>query len=257
MSRGVLCFGDNTIDRYLPPLGVDLAGGSCVNVAAELARAGLDVRYAGAVGDDADGRFIRERLRSAGVGVELVETAARGRTAVTEIAVLPDGERRFVSEEYEVNDAWEPSADAWAAAAGSLHVHASRVPRHLDRLRRLAGPTLSYDFSEDEPPADLTGIDVALRSGGDPSELVARGAACGVVTLGASGSVAATAAETATAPATPVDELVDTCGAGDAFIGGFLAARLRAEPLAVCLAAGAASAARACSILGAFPQDPR
>lgn len=257
MSRGVLCFGDNTIDRYLPPLGIDLAGGSCVNVAAELARSGLDVRYAGAVGDDEDGIFIVGRLRDAGVGVELVAVAAAGRTAVTEIAVLPDGERRFLSEEYELNDAWDPSPETWAAAAASLHVHASRVPRHLDRLRALEGPTLSYDFSEDEPPADLRGIDVALRSGGDPAELVARGATCGVVTLGAEGSVAATAERTASAPALPVDHVVDTCGAGDAFIGGFLAARLRGATLEECLTSGAAAAARACATLGAFPQEPR
>ena len=61
--------------------------------------------------------------------------------------------------------------------------------------------------------------------------------------------------EQATAPAAPVPSVIDTCGAGDAFIAAFVAARLAGKPLEESLADGAEAGAEACSMLGAFPQD--
>jgi fructoselysine 6-kinase len=57
-----------------------------------------------------------------------------------------------------------------------------------------------------------------------------------------------------TAPAVPVADVVDTCGAGDAFIAAFLVSRLAGASLAACLRAGAEAGARACTFVGAFPQ---
>jgi fructoselysine 6-kinase len=258
VSRGVLCVGDNTIDRYLPPLDVDLVGGGAVNVAAALVRAGLDVAYAGSIGADDDGAFVRRQLEGAGIDLSLVEEAPGRRTAVTEIAVAPNGERSFPYEDYAIHEAWEPADAVWDAARAARLVHGSRIPQHLARLRALDGPAVAYDFSDLGVPDDLSGLDVAICSGGlDPEALVARGARVGVVTRGAAGSAAATATERAEQPAARVREVVDTCGAGDAFIGGLLAARLRGEPLAACLAAGAEAAARICETVGGFPQAAR
>ncbi|MDP9365044.1 MAG: carbohydrate kinase family protein [Chloroflexota bacterium] len=63
-----------TVDRY-PPLGrqavvsgeVSAPGGTTTNTAVALARLGLEVRLAAAVGDDERGRSIRERLAAEGV----------------------------------------------------------------------------------------------------------------------------------------------------------------------------------------------
>ena len=79
---------------------------------------------------------------------------------------------------------------------------------------------------------------------------------CAVITLGAEGSLAATTTESVVVDAVPLASLVDTCGAGDAFIAAFIGSYLAREPLGVCLQEGAAAGAEACSILGAFPQDP-
>ncbi len=52
-------------------------------------------------------------------------------------------------------------------------------------------------------------------------------------------------------PAVPT-EIVDTLGAGDAFIARFLAGVVRAEPFESALAAAAISAAETCRAFGAF-----
>jgi hypothetical protein len=53
------------------------------------------------------------------------------------------------------------------------------------------------------------------------------------------------------APAAPAG-LIDTLGAGDGFIAGFLVALATGAPIAACLAQGAAQAARVCASKGGF-----
>jgi fructoselysine 6-kinase len=251
----VACFGDNCIDRYLPPLDLALVGGSCVNVAVGLRERGIRSAYIGAVGADADGERVVAELKGRGISVERVAVDPAHPTAVTEIEVTAEADRRFVYEDYAIHDAYEPSEVVWALLATARHVHASRLPRHLERLVALEGPSVSYDFSDHPIPESLVGLDIAFASGGDPATLVERGARCAVVTLGASGSLAAeSTGALVREPSTPVAQVVDTCGAGDAFIAAFLASQLADASLAAALAAGSAAGADACAYVGAFPQ---
>jgi sugar/nucleoside kinase (ribokinase family) len=55
-------------------------------------------------------------------------------------------------------------------------------------------------------------------------------------------------------PASPVDTIVDTTGAGDQFAAGFLVAHCRKRPLKACLEAGAIAAAEVISHFGARPE---
>jgi acarbose 7IV-phosphotransferase len=75
---------------------------------------------------------------------------------------------------------------------------------------------------------------------------VARGAQVAVCTLGAEGALAVDArGEELHVPAEPVASVVDTNGAGDGFMAGYLAAHLEGADVRTCLAAGARQAARA------------
>ena len=76
-----------------------------------------------------------------------------------------------------------------------------------------------------------------------------------VVKRGAEGAAAAVAgsAERWSASAPAVD-VVDTSGAGDAFLGGFLAAHLGGEPIEACLRRGVAAGSHAVTTLGARPR---
>ena len=76
-----------------------------------------------------------------------------------------------------------------------------------------------------------------------------------VVTRGAKGSVAATRDERAEAGIRKVD-VIDTTGAGDSFIAGFLSVRLGGGSLEAAVAAGRDRAAEACGHVGGFPQEP-
>jgi fructoselysine 6-kinase len=84
---------------------------------------------------------------------------------------------------------------------------------------------------------------------------VAGGARLCVVTCGADGSLAHDGRDWWQAAATAV-EVVDTTGAGDSYIAGFLQARLAGADVAQAMHAAAASAARTCTHLGAWPQQP-
>jgi fructoselysine 6-kinase len=254
------------VDRYLDPVGRDFVGGSCANVAVGLAAAGIPVAYVGAVGQDHAGSQIVAELVAHNVDVSKVAALSGVATAVTEIELLPNGDRRFVSEAYEIFSRYEPDASAWSTVMSATHVHTSRLPHVLERLREAAGAGvfhLSVDFSTWSPRADIAGVDLAFLSveAATPMEEAVelgvlareRGAGSTVVTLGEAGSVALTPEGTVTCPAIPV-EVVDTCGAGDAFIAGYLERWSEDVPTDECLAAGARRGAEACRTLGAFPQ---
>jgi sugar/nucleoside kinase (ribokinase family) len=74
-------------------------------------------------------------------------------------------------------------------------------------------------------------------------ERVRAGTGTVVCTQGAAGATAVTAAGSVHVPAPPVADLVDTNGAGDAFMAGYLIARASGHDEAACLTAGHAQAA--------------
>jgi fructoselysine 6-kinase len=134
----VICIGDNCLDRYLPPVDREVVGGSCANVAVALASLGVETAYFGAVGRDGAGDRVLATLRRKDVDVSHVVRDDAHPTAITEIAVSPDGERRFVREEYAINEVFSPPPDIARLAVGIRHIHATRRPKHLLGLRQSA-----------------------------------------------------------------------------------------------------------------------
>ena len=76
----------------------------------------------------------------------------------------------------------------------------------------------------------------------------------GVVTRSERGCVIAKGNEVLTAPAFPVEEVVDTTGAGDLFAAGFLAGYTKGRDLVTCAKLGALAAAEIIQHIGARPQ---
>ena len=114
------------------------------------------------------------------------------------------------------------------------------------------------DFSHLE--SYLDGIDVAFfgLSAGDHklipalSALADRAHKLFVVTLGAAGSMAIAGHEKFEQAAIPVDRIVDTTGAGDAFAAAFLANFMQGADVPSCLHRGAVLAARVIQQMGAY-----
>jgi fructoselysine 6-kinase len=101
---------------------------------------------------------------------------------------------------------------------------------------------LSVDCSRDEAGAVLR-------------QTLDAGAALAVVTMGSRGSIASDNRSWVSADAQFVNP-VDTTGAGDTFIAGFIDARMKGLELQSSLEAGAAAAAETCLHYGGFPQAP-
>jgi len=99
-----------------------------------------------------------------------------------------------------------------------------------------------------------------LVEGDDPAQLARAlaqkfGARAVALTVGAEGSVVWADERLVRAPAARVRAL-DTTGAGDAFLGGLLAARVRGLDWEAAARLGNACGAACCERIGAFPRDP-
>jgi fructoselysine 6-kinase len=259
----VACIGDNCIDRYLRPIQQMHVGGNAVNVAVGLARHGLRVTYAGAVGADADGRAVLGALAAAGIDTVHVEIWPGHETGVTLVELTPDGDRVFLEERLGTSGIYEPPQSTLEAIVRCAWVHAAGLHADPHVLSRLRGVPISYDFSQQhrrELVAELAKhLEIAFfsgaRQGRDEAvaiarEAVAAGARSAVVTLGREGSLGFDG-ELVERPAPPA-EVVDTLGAGDALIAGVIAARLDGAGLADALDAGGRAAARTCGHYGAW-----
>lgn len=231
-------------------------GGTSAGKALHLAGLGVDVRLWAQVGADEDGARLAERLRRAGVVVEAIASEQTER----HVNLMADGGGRV---SLYVSTPSPPSADEVGAAVSAIAA-ADLAVVDLGELGRLVLEAMSMPPLSQTPLwMDLHDYDgstafhepflraaegVFMNDDGtdDPWRLMAscldRGPSLAVCTLGATGAIAleadGTRHEVAAAPAT----VVDTNGAGDAFMAGFLAARLRTEPVAVALRAAAEQA---------------
>jgi sugar/nucleoside kinase (ribokinase family) len=82
---------------------------------------------------------------------------------------------------------------------------------------------------------------------------VRRDCSLAVITVGADGCMVVTADDVLHAPAQPVEQVLDTTGAGDLFAAGFLYGYTRRRPLADCAQFGAIAAAEVISHVGPRP----
>jgi sugar/nucleoside kinase (ribokinase family) len=253
-------------------------GGSAANAAAWLTAAGAGPVLVGCVGDDERGRQAREELLLAGVDVRLaVDPELPTGTCV--VLVGADGERTMVPDAG-ANDALreEDLADELLSPDGHLHVAGYALLREGSRpaaraaIRRASslGMSVSVDPSSSAllsaeflDWADGAGLLLpnapeaeALTGSADPEQagraLAARFPEV-VVTLGAEGALWTDGAEVLRVPAEPVEAVLDSTGAGDAFAAGLLSARLSGASTEEALRAGCRLAKRAVTTPGARP----
>ena len=122
---------------------------------------------------------------------------------------------------------------------------------------------LSAQFLDDAEGAGLllpNASEAHALTGESEPELAARALAARfgevVVTLGPEGALWTDGEEVLRAAAEPVEAVVDSTGAGDAFAAGLLSARASGASTAEALAAGCRLAARAVATPGARPERP-
>jgi fructoselysine 6-kinase len=258
-SARVCCVGDNTIDRYVGATTGSYVGGNALNVAVQLRTLGHEAAYFGAVGDDDDGRRILRALRSLDVDVTGV-TIAPGRTANTVVRVTDDGDRVFEKEEYGVTLEYAPSDADIDRMSEFDGVHLGFIGRpEVLRDRMFSRVALLSQDCGVSPGFDH--LNVAFCSCGDDpgsakgvlSAAVASGAELAVATCGAAGSASYDGDQYRTMSALPTT-VVDTTGAGDSYIAGFLSGLLSGRSIEDAMHTGAELAARTCTHMAAWPQ---
>ncbi|MEU4492410.1 carbohydrate kinase family protein [Streptomyces sp. NPDC023998] len=235
------------------------------NVALGCRALGLNVTLLDYVGDDWPGRQVRERLAAGGVAFEPLLSPAGTRRAVN--LVDPAGRRMSFYDGRDPADLRMPREVYLPHLRRARHVHLSIVnfARFLyDDIEELGTP-VSTDLHDWDGLADhqrefalrsdlvfLSAAGAGERIASVMREILRDGRAQAVIaTAGAGGSYLLTR-EGGSTPrpvpaAVPPAPVVDSNGAGDAYVCGFLYGRLAGRDLEDCARLGALAGAHACT----------
>lgn len=261
MSTRLLAVGDNVVDRYLDE-GVMYPGGNAVNVAVHARRCGAAAAYVGAVGTDLAGRAVHDALIAEGVDTSLLRVV-NGPNAFAEVRVV-GGNRVFGQGQPGVSRFRLTTHDLERAGQVDV-VHTGECSMVEDQLAELAGAArlLSFDFSERpwdyvHKHAQHAGIAIRSCPGASRTEATEQarrlrdlGPVVVAVTLGSDGALVLHEDEIVHAPAAEED-VVDTLGAGDAFIARLLVGLVAGEALGSLVRAATTYASATCTTFGAF-----
>jgi ribokinase len=259
---GILVAGDALLDVHATPAepirpGSDVpavvrlgVGGQGANLAVRLARRGLAVRLACAIGDDSAAPLVRDRLSRAGVTVVPMPARATGSVV---ILLDPAGERTMLSERVPflpVLAARMPqlaTTVGWVVVSGYLLEEAGE---HLTSAATGSARRMLVGCPFRDPQAWRAGLealapDLLVLNRGEAAALLGTRDDASLPTVGALASSLAAAGLAGTAIVTdvtgvaaastdtriaveialePDDSVIDTTGAGDAFAATFPAA---------------------------------
>lgn len=254
--------GDNCMDAY-SSLGKAYPGGNPVNVAVYMLRLGVSASYTGVVGDDSYGKQMKDALAAKGVDISHVHTR-RGRTAVTRVELV-EGNRVFGDyDEGVMADFKLTEEDIRFLCAHDL-IHTGiwgKIENDLPDLHQ-KGVKISFDFADkldhEIVQKALPFVDYAFFSHTCDDEFIRdyikkaqeKGPRLVIATLGENGSIVFDGQKFTTFGIVPVD-VVDTMGAGDSFIAGFMHSILLGNDLPTCLARGAENASVTLKYMGAW-----
>ncbi|WP_375002917.1 carbohydrate kinase [Aeromicrobium sp. CTD01-1L150] len=252
----ILITGEALVDVVRRPDGTSSAhaGGSPANVAVGLGRLGLPVQLAATLADDEHGHLIRRHLASA--GVELLDTLATPDRTASAVATL-DGSG---AASYDFDITWAPgrivpTEPPQIVHTGSIASVLEPGADDVEDLVRRQAPTAVVTFDPNIRPSlvpdpararqrvatlvqladvvkvsdeDLAWLEPDLQVDDVAQRWLAAGPAAVVVTLGPQGSRTYTASGSLAVP-TAAENVVDTVGAGDAFMSGLIGALVQED----------------------------
>lgn len=272
----VVCVGELLWD--LLPGGQQLLGGAPANVAYHLSFLGMDARLISRVGDDERGAAALAELRRLGLSDTAIQVDATLPTG-TAVAADPAGAVQYEFATPAAWDAIEPREIGvpYAIVFGTLAQRDGRSRRTLRTLIRNASERI-YDLNLRPPHTPMTtvskllelatvvkmneqeAVSLAAHLNAPPEprllvDVLTRRFALKVVciTRGERGACLGTRDEWAETAPVPVD-VVDTVGAGDAFLAAIVAGQLSGRSWQETLHRASALAARVAAMAGAMPQ---
>ena len=288
MTKGSMVLIDEaraaSIYRDMGP-ATKMSGGSAANTIVGIANLGARAAYVGKVRDDEIGRLYVHDIRAAQVAFDSKPAAAGPATGCSYILVTPDGERTmntYLGAAQELTSAdidpaqieaaliiylegylWDPKSakEAFVKAATIAHGAGRKVALTLsdafcvDRYRDeflelMRKGTVDLIFANEAELHSLyqtSDFDTALKQLQKDSKL-------GIVTRSEKGCVVASPDGVVAVPAFPIEQMVDTTGAGDLFAAGFLFGLVRNAGYMNAGRLGALAAAEVIQHIGARPQ---
>lgn len=266
MKPSVVCLGDNCIDRYEEPVRRRFVGGNAVNTAVFAAATGAGCAYAGAVGNDPEGKAVKEKLQEKGIDISMVQVYP-SETAWTDVH-FEEKERIFGEEFYDTVKMFQVTDEVLERLSEFGIIHHTLLggtEKELERIHRHCPGLQSMDFGErytrDFLDQCITHLDLAFFSTDDPNvsqaetfvrDMSRRGPALVVETMGKYGAVCYSRTEGCLFEPARKIEIVDTLGAGDTFIGTFLGMLAQGKTLPDCMKQATNAAAKSCLRSGGF-----
>lgn len=259
-----------------------LPGGKGANQAAAAAKAGGQVSFVGCVGADGNGTFLQSSLHEAGVSTEaLLTTPSPTGTAI--IMLTPDGENSIVvcpgaNHDLTPNQAeaaqaiWQEAqlvvlsleipleTVAFVSADAEAHdtrvvVNAAPATQLPREVLRLCDPLIVNEHEAQAVLGSTAEATTTTNYHDVANHLLDAGARSVIITVGEEGAIVADSTGCISLSAFQVS-VVDTTGAGDAFVGATSAALARGESLTRAAMYGQAMAAISVTALGAQTSYP-
>lgn len=254
------------------------SGGDAVNAAVSMARLGLRTAVCASLGTDSAAQLVIHELEEAGADCSYLHQSAAVHTAAPAILVDPDGERHIIRVPENGNHFFTQDmvSDELLEKSRHLHLASANVLKRLDgkplgvlfARAHEKGLTTSMDASYDRAGNWMKNIEDALKNcdifipsfqeaaiyaaSRDLDEICAFFSQFPLkifgVKLGEKGVLVTDFRETWKLPTLYKKKPVDTTGAGDAFLAGFVGAWLKGYDIPSCAYAGSA---QSYSVLGA------
>ena len=259
----IIGVGDNTVDVYVHQ-GKGYPGGNAVNVAVIAHRHGHPAAYLGWLGSDTFGNLVLDSLKAEGLDVSRCRVVD-GPNSFSSVEVI-DGDRVFGDSDHGVCSriALTPEDYDYIRQFDVVHTSIfSHLEDSLEELRK-ASRFLSFDFSDmwDEAYLDkvLPYVDIALLSCSHLSlekqkevmrSVQAKGPGLVLVTRGGEGATVFDGQKFYHEGIKPV-KVVDTLGAGDAFVARFLVEYNAGKSIQEAMELASWTAAENCTWFGAF-----
>jgi 2-dehydro-3-deoxygluconokinase len=267
-------------------------GGSESNVAIGLHRLGIPVAWCGRVGDDSLGVLVEREIRAEGVDARVTVDPAAPTGLMIKESRTSSVQRVTYYRNGSAGSRLTPQDidEDLIAGAGLLHVSGITAAlssqcqdtlRHAIAVARAAGTLVSFDlnyrgnlwdrdtagkfYRDILVQADIVfaGDDeaaIAVGTGSEPADLAEKIAAYGprqvIIKLGGEGAVALIEGERFHQAAVPIHAL-DTVGAGDAFVAGYLAELVLGRRPGERLETAGRTGAFACLVPGDWEGFPR
>ncbi len=260
MSK-VLCVGIATVDtivlvekypaaneRVIALDSVRAVGGPATTAAVALARLGVDVDLSCVIGDDADGEFVLQRLKSEGVGTSKVVVDRSVRTANGTIVVSKSEQTRAIMVQ---PHSQRPAKPADLTPYQWIHIDQFGMQTIKDwGVVRGGSAKLSIDIGYATPGLNAADYDLYAPSENITTDVstAAKDKNIVVVSKGGDGSVYSDGENTGVVPAIKT-EIISTLGAGDVFHGALVAAQVWNKPIEEAVAIANTVAGLSCRAL--------